>query len=175
MKWLEPRPACRGSLRCVDALDEALRVIEELNRAGVDYVVVGAVALNVHGLLRATEDLDLFIRPDPNNVDGLKRALHEVWDDPEIEQITAEDLCGDYPVVRYGPPEGTLCLDILTRLGEATAFADLAAEDKEVGGVLVRVATPRTLYRMKRSTVRPVDHADAAALQAAFALDPEEP
>ncbi len=96
-----------------------------------------------------------------------------MWDDPDIDQITAEDLCGDYAVVRYGPPEGNLYLDILTRLGDATSFVDLEAEDKEVEGVMVRVATPRTLYRMKRNTVRPIDQADANALLAAFALQDE--
>ncbi len=75
--------------------------------------------------------------------------------------------------MRYGPPSGTLYLDILTRLGEATAFVDLVAEDKEIAGVVVRVATPRTLYRMKRGTVRPIDQADASALRAAFGLSDE--
>ena len=162
------------SLAPMDALDEALRVIDELNRAGVDYVVVGGVALNLHGLVRATEDLDVFIRPEADNIERLRRALRAVWDDPEIELITAEDLCGEYPAVRYGPPEGALYLDILTRLGEATTFADIEAETKELGGVQVRVATPRTLYRMKRNTVRPLDRADAAALRAAFPFDGED-
>lgn len=157
----------------MDALDDALRVVAQLNRFGVDYVVVGGVAVNVHGLIRATEDLDVFVRPDPDNIARLRQALRAVWDDPEIEQITAEDLCGDYPAVRYGPPEGTLYIDILTRLGDATAFADLAWEHKEVGGVSIRIATPRTLYRMKRDTVRPQDRSDAAALRTAFGLDDE--
>ena len=157
----------------MDALEDALRVVEALNAEGVDYVVVGGVALNIHGLVRATEDLDVFIRPDADNVARLRKALHRVWNDPEIEQITAEDLCGDYPAVRYGPPDGTLYLDILTRLGEATAFADLESEDKIIAGTRVRVATPRTLFLMKRDTVRPLDHADAAALRAAFDLDEE--
>jgi hypothetical protein len=158
----------------MEALDDALRVIRSLNEAGVDYVVVGGVALNLHGLVRATEDLDLFVRPDADNIARLRRALHAVWADPEIDQITADDLCGEYPAVRYGPPAGTLYLDILTRLGEATAFADLESEEKDVAGVRVRVATPRTLYRMKRDTVRPIDRGDALALRAAFGLDDDE-
>jgi len=152
----------------VDLLDDALRVIASLNEAGVDYVVVGGVALNLHGLVRATEDLDVFVRPDPANVERLRDALKRVWDDPSIDEITAEDLCGDYPAVRYGPPEGELYLDILTRLGEATQFTDLEVEEKDVEGLVVRVATPRSLYRMKRGTVRAIDRADADALRAAF-------
>jgi hypothetical protein len=157
--------------RRVDALDDAVRVIASLNDANVDYVVVGGVALNLHGLVRATEDLDIFVRPDPDNIDRLRDALRRVWNDPDIDQITADDLCGDYPAVRYGPPEGTLYLDILTRLGEATAFDDLEVEVKNAQGVPVRLATPRTLYRMKKDTVRPIDHSDANALRVAFELD----
>mgnify|MGYP003576340328 CR=1 FL=1 len=89
----------------------------------------------------------------------------------ELEEITADDLCGEYPAVRYGPPAGALYLDILTRLGEATSFSDLEVEEIEIDGVRVRVATPRTLYRMKKDTVRPIDHADAAALRAAFEIE----
>ncbi|MBX3272228.1 MAG: hypothetical protein KF729_18330 [Sandaracinaceae bacterium] len=155
----------------METVDEALRVIASLNAEGVEYVVVGGVAMNLHGLVRATEDLVVFIRPAPENVARLRRALHALWPDPSIEEITAEDLCGDYPAVRYGPPTGSFYIDILTRLGEATAYADLVAEDRDVGGVRVRVATPRTLYRMKRDTVRPIDHADASALRRAFAID----
>jgi hypothetical protein len=97
-------------------------------------VVVGGVALNILGLVRATEDLDLFVRPDPDNIHRLRVALKAVWADPDIDQITAEDLCGDYPAIRYGPPEGTLYLDILTRLGEATSYSDLQFQEKEVEG-----------------------------------------
>jgi len=158
----------------VDALDDALRVIASLNEAGVEYVVVGGVALNIHGLVRATEDLDIFVRPDPDNIARLRLALKAVWADPEIDQITADDLCGDYPAVRYGPPQGELYLDILTRLGEATHFSDLQVQEKEIEGVLVRVATPRTLYRMKRDTVRPIDKADAMALRSAFNLGEDD-
>jgi hypothetical protein len=158
----------------MDAIDDALRVIASLNENQVDYVVVGGVAMNLHGLLRATENLDVFVRPDPENIDRLRRALRSIWNDPDIDQITAADLCGEYPVVRYGPPTGTLYLDILTRLGEATHFADLNSEYKEFEGVRVRVATPRTLYLMKKDTVRPRDHADASALWAAFDLSATE-
>ena len=167
------RARLRATLKRLNALNDALRIIASLNKEGVNYVVVGGVALNLHGLIRATEDLDIFVHPDIENIARLRQALRGVWNDPEIDQITAEDLCGDYPAVRYGPPQGTLYLDILTRLGEATAFADIEIEVKDIEGVLVRLASPRSLYRMKRDTVRPIDKADAQALQAAFSLDSE--
>ena len=157
-----------------ELLDDCLRVIEALNRCRVDYIVIGGVAVNMHGLVRGTEDLDIFIRPTEENVARLRAALHEVWDDPLISEIESADLCGDYPAVRYGPPSGDLYVDILTRLGDAFRYDDLQAQEIEIDGVKARVATPKTLVRMKRDTVRPMDHADAAALVREFGLDVEE-
>jgi hypothetical protein len=154
--------------------DPVMRVLAALEAAGVDYLVIGAVAVNFHGIARATEDLDLFIAPDPDNVARLRAALHSVYEDPSIDEITAEDLCGDYPAIRYVPPGDGPPMDILTRLGERFRFADLEGERYEVDGQPVSVATPRTLFRMKRSTVRPLDHLDAARLAAAFDLE-EDP
>jgi hypothetical protein len=122
-------------------------VFRSLHEHGVDYAVFGAVALGLHGLARATADLDLFLRPDPSNVERFKRALRTVLHDPHIEEITADDLCGEYPAVRYVPPDG-FGFDILTRL-EAFRYADLEIEERDYDGVAVRVVTPRTLWRMQ--------------------------
>ncbi|MCG8417088.1 MAG: hypothetical protein MJE77_03980 [Proteobacteria bacterium] len=110
----------------------------------------------------------MFVRPEPENIAALRRALKRVWNDPEIENITAEELCGDYPAVRYGPPDGSLPLDVLARLGELARFEDLDYEIVEIEGVAVRVATPAVLLWLKANTVRPRDRADAEALRAAF-------
>lgn len=151
-----------------------MRVLAALETSGVDYVVIGGVAVNFHGIARATEDLDVFIAPDRENVARLRAALHAVYDDPSIDEITAEDLCGDYPAIRYEPPGDGIPMDILTRLGERFRFADLERERYDVEGQPVYVATPATLYRMKKTTVRPIDHADAARLAEAFGLENEE-
>lgn len=151
-----------------------LELMRQLNLAEVDYVVIGAVALAIHGHPRGTRDVDFFVRPDPENIARLRRALRALWDDPHIEEITAEDLCGDYPAVAYGPPDDSLPMDILTRLGEAFAFSDLEIEVLYVDDVPVRVATPRTLYRMKKDTVRMQDHADADWLRRRFRLEDNE-
>ncbi len=157
----------------MDFLDELLRLIAALNAEGVDYVLIGGAALNVHGLVRATEDIDFFIAARADTVEALKRALRRVWDDPEVDQISADDLLGEYPAVSYGPPSGTLSLDILTRLGEFARYEDLEHEVVAVRGVPIRVATPRTLHWLKRGTVRPLDHADAQMLEEAFDFEPK--
>jgi hypothetical protein len=151
--------------------DRFLELLTALAREQVDYVLVGAAALSLHGIVRATEDIDLFLRPEPDNVARLKRALRSVWDDVEIAGITAQDLAGEYPTVRYGPPGEAFVIDLLSRLGTAFSFDDLEVQTVSVDGVPVRVATPRTLYLMKKDTVRPIDRADAAALRERFGLD----
>jgi nucleotidyltransferase AbiEii toxin of type IV toxin-antitoxin system len=150
------------------------RVLAALEREGVRYVVFGAAALNLHGLARFTEDLDLFVASDMANVEALKRALRSVFDDPHIDEISHADLAGDYPAIQYVPPEGTFHLDLVARLGEAFRFDDLEAMRMPVEDVTVSVASPATLYRMKRGTVRLKDRADAELLKQRFGLDDED-
>ena len=149
------------------------RVLSALEAEGVDYVVIGAVALNLQGLARATEDLDIFVAPTEENIRRLRAALLAVFDDPHIEEITAEDLLGEYPAVQYVPPGGGLHVDILTRLGEAFRFEDLESERLDFDGLEVPVATPATLYRMKKDTVRLRDRGDAERLRLRFDLEEE--
>lgn len=152
-----------------ELVDEAgLRaVFRALAQRRVAYAVFGGVALGLHGLARATADLDIFLAPDPANIERLKLALGDVFRDPSIAEISAEDLCGDYPAVRYIPPDG-FGFDILTRLGQAFRFEDLEIETKVFGDVEVRVVTARTLWKLKKGTVRPVDRFDAGALAERF-------
>lgn len=146
------------------------QVLESLEREGVRYAVFGGVALTLHGLGRATEDLDIFIEATAENVSRLRRALRAVFADPEIEQISAEDLLGDYPAVQYNPPSEGFHLDILTRLGELYSFDNLETQRIDFDGLETSVVTPAMLYRMKKSTVRPKDWDDAAQLQRRFKL-----
>lgn len=152
-------------------LEVTKKVLAALEREGVCYIVFGAVAINLLGLSRATEDLDLFVAPEAENIERLKAALRSVFEDPSIEEISAEDLLGDYPAVQYVPPEGEFHLDILTRLGEAFQFSDLEAIRVDLEGQLVSVASPKTLYRMKKGTIRPKDWGDAEALRRRFKLE----
>ena len=137
--------------------------------------MVGATAMGFQGLVRATEDVDLFVRATPENIECLRRAFKAAYaDDPHIDEIRDADLLGDYPAVRYYPPSGDLFFDVMTRLGDAASFDTVEAEIKVVEGVRVRVATPRALYRLKKDTVRPLDRRDAEALRRRFDLKDED-
>ena len=148
--------------------NRVLDLIREMNRESVDYITFGAVALNLHGIVRATTDADFFIKPDRDNIERLKRALRNVWDDPHIDEITAGDLLGEYPSITYGPPEESFAIDFLTRLGEVYLFDELPSELIDVEGIPIRVVTAAKLYEMKRNTVRLKDKADCVALNEKF-------
>ena len=45
--------------------DELLRLLRSFEAEGLEYVLIGATAMGLHGILRATEDVDLFVRETP--------------------------------------------------------------------------------------------------------------
>ena len=149
-------------------------VLSALEAAGARYVVFGAVALNLHGLARATEDLDIFVAPTEENIGRVKSALRAVFRDPSIEEIDSRDLLGEYPAVRYAPPEGPFYVDILTRLGEAFRYDDLKAERVELSGITVSVATPRTLFAFASYNAGPANISRMRKEAAKRGLDPDQ-
>ena len=154
-------------------MDEILRLLASFHDHGLEYAIIGGVALNLHGIPRTTEDLDFFIRPTEENVERLRQALHSVYEDPSIAEISTEDLLGDYPSVRYLPPDTELFMDILTRLGEVATYEDLEIVEIDLQGVPVRLISPRTLFELKRDTVRTKDKLDAVLLDEKFNLQDE--
>ena len=148
-----------------------LRLLAAFEAHDLEYVLIGATAMGLHGVIRATEDVDLFVRATPENLARLRQALRDAYPgDASIEEIRDADLLGDYPSVRYYPPSGVLVLDVMTRLGRVASYDTVEAETKEVVGIPVRVATPAALYRLKKDTPRPLDRSDAAALAERFGL-----
>lgn len=154
--------------------DEVLTALRALQEADVEYILIGAMAMGLHGVVRATEDMDLLVRANPENIERLRAALRAAYaDDPNIDEIRAEDLLGDYPAVRYCPPEGDLYFDLITKLGEIATFESVESEIIEIDGVRIRVATPAALHRLKKGTIRAIDRQDAATLQSTFRLEEE--
>jgi hypothetical protein len=89
--------------------DEMLRVLAALAAEGVEYVLIGAAAMGIHRVVRATEDLDLMIRANGENIERLRRALRATYPgDPSIDEISTDGLLGDFPAIRYYPPTGDL-------------------------------------------------------------------
>ncbi len=65
-------------------------LLSAFNARRVDYLVVGAYALAAHGLIRATKDLDVWVRPDPDNAQKVLAALRDFG--APLQDLTVEDL-----------------------------------------------------------------------------------
>jgi|SRR5579884_86709 len=145
-----------------DQFRDFIAVLAALDKNHVDYVLIGGVAVVLHGMERLTRDVDIMVKMVPENVERLRKALHEVFDDVSIEEITLNEL-QKYPVIRYGTPNG-FYIDVIARIGEVAAFESLAYEVLDYEGVKIKIATPETLYQLKKDTVRDRDKMDAAFL-----------
>ncbi len=55
-----------------------IQIIRALNEAGVEYLIVGGVAVNAHGFERYTKDVDLVIGLDPQNITQGLHALESI-------------------------------------------------------------------------------------------------
>jgi predicted nucleotidyltransferase len=143
--------------------NDFIRVCSALEKEKVDYVLIGGVAVILYGMQRLTRDIDVFVKMDPENIERLRKALHSVFDDESIQEITFESL-QEFPVIRYWSPDG-LCVDIMSRLGEVATYHDLNYEIVDFEGVRIKIASAETLYNLKKDTVRPEDKADAIFLK----------
>ena len=77
--------------------DGLLRLLRAFEAASLEYVLIGATAMGLHGIIRATEDVDLFVRATPENLGRLRTALREVYPgDASIDEIRDADLLGEY-------------------------------------------------------------------------------
>ncbi len=143
--------------------DTFLKVVDALEKAEVEYVLIGGYAVIIHGFPRFTEDMDLFVRLEQDNVARLRYALDDVFHDASLQELTVEEI-DQYPVIRYGAPNGFV-IDVIARIGEMYAFEDIEHEIIEIDGHQLHIATPEMLYKMKQGTVRPQDNLDAAFLK----------
>ena len=129
--------------------------------AHVDYVVVGGVAVNAHGYVRATNDLDLFIRPTEENARAAFQVLLSLG--VPLDGYEAADLLDDEENLRFGPQEDHI--DILASIGEMT-FDQVWRNrlEREVAGLLIPFISKVDLMENKRQTGRLRDLADVEEL-----------
>lgn len=131
--------------------------------ANVQFLVVGAHALSVHGVPRATGDLDVWMRPDHDNASRLMTAL-ERFGAPTTElNISAADFSKPDMVAQLGVPPYRI--DILTSISGVDF--DGAWSDRTNGviaGVSVPILGRQSFVTNKRAAGRTKDSADLEAL-----------
>jgi hypothetical protein len=137
-------------------------ILSAFNAQHVDYLVVGAYAVAAHGLPRATGDIDLWIRPSPDNAERVWKALAEFG--APMDRLSLEDLSQPAMVIQLGvAPQRIDVLTSIDGVDFATAWAGRLAIS--VDGLQISVLGRRDLLVNKRASGRPQDLADIARLE----------
>lgn len=157
-----------------EEVSDPQRIFAVLDAHGVEYVVVGGLAVQVHGHVRMTNDLDLIPAPTRANLRRLADALNELR--ARVLNKGSEGTTIDARML----PRATLWqfataagdIDVLHDAPGAAPFESLRARALEVplGDLRIPFAGRDDLISMKRASGRPVDLGDVAAL-----TEPDEP
>lgn len=147
---------------------DAERILDELAVHGVDYVIVGGLAVQTHGHVRTTVDIDVFPSPDPSNLSRLADALNAL--DARILNPGSEEMKIDAMTLpRAGLRQFTTrhgAIDVLHDAPGAPSYDELRTRALKItlGSLELAVASLDDLISMKRASARPVDLEDLAAL-----------
>ncbi len=137
-------------------------LLELLNSHEVDYIIVGAYALALHGHPRFTGDLDIYIKPDSQNALQILSTLKEFgFGSLELEEKDFTEL---HQVIQLGMPP--VRIDLLTSLTGLTWDEAVAGQLKgNLDGVPVLFLGKAEYVRNKRALGRHKDIADAKTLE----------
>lgn len=154
---------------------EARLLLEALVGAGVDFIVIGGLAVAAHGHPRATMDIDIVPAPEEANLARLATVLRDLdyeiagveeFDPDEVVQPDLEGLMAGGSWVMITKHGG---LDVMQEVApelDYRALSEEAVED-ELFGVRIRFCGYRHLVAMKNAAGRPQDVADIEALREA--------
>jgi len=142
-----------------------------LNGLGARYIIIGGFAVIHAGYPRFTADLDLIIALGGDNEARVYEALRSL-PDRAVDELDPGDVA-KYTVVRVNDE---ITVDLM---GSASGIQyEEASKEiviRRIGDVDVPFASPRLLWRMKRSTHREKDAADLLFLRKWFEARGEEP
>jgi hypothetical protein len=136
-------------------------MLRALSDAKADYLVIGALAVAAHGYVRATKDMDLWIRSTPENIPRVWSALVDFG--APLEQLTPEDLLVPGTIFQIGIDP--IRIDILTRVAGLDfegAWSRRTSFDDE--GAAIPCLSREDLLASKLAAGRPNDLRDIEEL-----------
>lgn len=147
-------------------------IFRALEKNRVRYVVVGGVAVVLHGYVRFTKDIDLVLDFSSDNVARFVQAASELGFRPGVP-INPEDLARadkraewtkekNAQAITFNHPESPL-LQIDVLLG--ASFEDIKTTRKKIGDLRMTVIAYKDLVKMTRESGRPIDLADIEKLE----------
>lgn len=136
-------------------------MLNALNDAGAEYLIVGAYAMAAHGCPRATGDIDIWVRPERDNATAVWSAL-KAFGAPR-SQISLDDFTTPNVVYQIGVAPHRI--DFLTSI-DGVDFG-LAWDNRitiNVDGISVYVLGVKELLKNKVATGRTKDLLDVEIL-----------
>ena len=143
------------------SVEDLVDLCRALNQENAKYVIIGGFAIRAAGYDRHTMDIDLLIDTSLNNEERVFRAL-ETLPDKAVKQLEPGEVTR-YAVIRVADE---IVIDLMKsacaiEYKEAAEHIDI----REVDGVPIPFASPRLLWRMKKSTHREKDAPDLVFLR----------
>ena len=138
------------------------KLLENLARADVRFIVAGGVAVALNGFVRTTDDVDILIESSPENVDRLLKALKSFGAGHASELLPTDfdNTEGAIRVIEDFP------LDIFTVM-RGKSFYDFIKHVRhtEINGAQISFLDAKSLIELKTGSVREKDQIDIAALR----------
>lgn len=145
-------------------------LLERLVAHGVDFVVVGGVAMIAHGSARITRDLDICYSTDPANLEALGVAMVELGAqlkgvEEDLPFVPDAQTLRRTSILTLRSPDGEI--DLLVGPSGSPAYETLRARAERVtiDGIAVLIASLDDLESMKRAADRPIDRVDLEEIE----------
>ena len=137
--------------------DDFKEFLKLLDSNGVEYLLIGGYAVNVHGYVRTTNDLDLWVNVNPENAARIDRALRQFGF--AAAGLTCDLFLTPNNVVRMGLPP--IRIEILTSIS-GVEFESCYAEKEmiRIEEMAVPVISLARLRENKAASGRAKDLAD---------------
>ena len=146
------------SLMNADYID----MLKCLNKASVDYILVGGWAVNMYGYIRATVDLDIWILADADNAKKVYSAVAEFG--APVSEMKPEEFAEYGMIFQIGV--APCRVDIISKIsGVSYADAVTRAVPKTIDGIPVRIIALEDLIANKKASGRTKDLADVEVLE----------
>ena len=152
-------------------------IVSALNKGEAKYLIVGGLAVNAHGFVRLTRDVDIVLQLDPDNVNKGLNALFNIGYQMSIP-ARPQDFANPEMRKDWRQSKGMITLKLWSDEHQRTPVDIFVYEPfdfaKEFAtaltvevcpGLLARVVSLETLLRMKRDAGRAQDLIDIEELQ----------
>jgi hypothetical protein len=164
VRWSGERPVIVKSVSGLN--DDFIDILRALQDSSVQYLVVGAHSMAVHGVPRATGDLDLWVNPDEFNAKRVMDALRLFGAPIEAHGVTPEDFTVEGTVYQMGLPPRRI--DVLTSIsGVHFDHAWATRTEVVIDGMTIPFLGLKALAANKRAAGRDKDLVDLRLLNLA--------